>query len=155
MDKPLRHEEYMAMAETNRRLEEENAKLKQPAPKMRSKQLVSFFRRDVPVWLAIPAILLTLFVGSVVSASVYGFKGSEIEGKKERTTPCYFTRHRYDEGVDKGAQPWEVYHIYKSHCEGCRNETILENSRDDHPVEFKTKDGAWQFMKQWKLEACK
>jgi hypothetical protein len=150
-----RLQDYQALAAENQKLHAENEKLKVPK---KPKRKINYYAGAVYCFclVLIGTLVSTgIYAGQHLGSGLTGYYDLNADAHKHRTTPCYFTRHRRSESYDKEAEPWETYRIYKSGCDGCSNETIFENRVDGNPVEFKTKDEAWQFMKKWKLETCK
>ena len=157
-DKPLRHEDYLAMAEENRRL---HAKIELFKSVPKTPLIVT------ALWYAF-ILSCGAMVGSVITGLVSTAKTNrqqslpdmaiaaqaKIEPKYEQKYPCYFVRQRFFEDA---AEPWEKWHVYKRTGKDCCNDYVTIDT-DDHkygaPV-FETKQAAWNFLQKWNLEACR
>ncbi len=147
---PMRHEEYLAMAEENRRLKQGMEKLLNKPARMKARQ--GLFK-------SIGIVLLMAICCYGISCIFHSWSSwrDEVKAKDSisRTTACYFTRHRISEDYDKSAYAWQPWHIYMSRCEGCDNQVLFTGNDRGTVLQFASKDDAWNFMIKWKLEPCK
>lgn len=151
--KPMKHEEYLAMGEENRRLRAEVEKLNEQRRRLGRERRRRLMRRVVgAVALAWPGIVIVFGTGGVVGLMSLAFPKADQNARK---TTCYFVRHHLHESDDKRSMPWEPWHIFKSEREGGTNSTVTNNGPYGDPLSFDTKQQAWDFMTKWKLEACK
>jgi len=147
-DKPMRHENYLAMASECQKLTAENLKLKEKfsrKPSITKNELTA-----ITTGIGITTTIFTSgFITYMSAARVENTTPIDASASEVRTTPCYFVRHKLDEGIDKNLEPWDDWYIFKSMCEGCENRVVYSSPK------FKTKDEAWNFAKSWHLEMCK
>ena len=151
--KPMKHEEYLAMGEENRRLTEEVEKLRSVHAKLSREKRRRFARRVFELAkTAAPGLVVILGAGGVVGLMCLVFPKADPNARK---TPCYFVRHHRELHEDRDSSPWEPWHIFKSESEGGSNSFVTNNGRYGDPIKFDSKQAAWDFMMRWKLEACK
>lgn len=140
-DKPLRYEDYQAMAEENRRLREELRQVRGSA------EHATLSKKRW--WEKVGWGFVFIVAGSVLMVLAVVVQLVSTEQKR----PCYFVRHALDEDADARAMPWEHWHLFRSRCVFCLNEWVRGPSGAvEH---FSSKDEAWSFIKHCNLEACK
>jgi len=144
---PLRQEDYLAMAEENRRLSEQVHKLTN-----KKKRKVN----DRPV--AIVIVCLFVVLSGLLYFTVKIMKGCNRHTNQttKRTTTCYFTR--IGKTIGEKDEPWEYmegWAIYKSSCSSGQclsNEIATAPSKDRY---FRSQQEAWEFIQKWNLVPCK
>jgi hypothetical protein len=135
-DRPLRHEEYLAMSEECRRLKNENVKLKN-LPERRKRNMMIL--KNIAVnGMRVSVVVLCLLGMLGIFHSLLSSTPPE---------PCYWS------AVANPDFPWEPYHIRKSgssdDCVECRT-----NCSSAHCPGFKTYEDAETFIKKWKFRRC-
>jgi hypothetical protein len=181
--KPLRHEDYLAMEELVRKLQTENRRLLEKArewdakvrkvgkQELRGNAFSSRYLAPI-VGMAI-FILLAVFPTFLIFVCFSESKRKTVE--HSNPSPCYFVRQGslYGDAV----QPWDPWYVLRSSAEGFdrsmssrTNSYVYQESHPDDepanfgylrhhtssgPVRFGTRDEAWRFITKWNLEACK
>jgi hypothetical protein len=125
--KPLRQEDYMAMAEENKRMKQASN------PPSGQSQTKTWFKKTI-LYICILGVL-----GSIIFL-FYSYSAHP----GQRNTACYFIRNDSD-AVEPWAQEWIIYR--SDHANGANHRVIGEfyhNSTD-----------AWNIIEGWHLTACK
>lgn len=122
------------MAEENRRLQDENQRLKSKKP----------FPWRLVLNRAI-AVAIGIGAGCLLRWAISGVV-------KWATTPprenCYFTAHS-----EYHNKPWDKWYVWESDCHWfCTNNAV---SKDGDAVGFDSQDAAWSFLQAWHMETCK
>lgn len=134
-DRPLRQEDYLALAEELRQVKTENEKLKAPI-KMNKPCSWAKFRSGSIIGISI--LLCSLVVLKLN-------KSSKLK-QSPRTTLCYFTSHDYQH-----MEPWDFWYIFKSNYEGHYDGVAL---MDDKQLKFDTSIQALNFLNTWNASVC-
>jgi hypothetical protein len=132
MDKPLRHEDYFAMGEENKRLKQEVVRL--TAPKK--------------IWF--DGVMATaLIAGSIVVCMIVGIGIAyyrHTHPPKPAPPPpplCYFVGHSIQHPA-----AWEPLYLFS-------NKQQEAHRKNDVQITFNTQEEGKAFMKQWNLTGCK
>lgn len=161
-DRPLRHEDYLAMAEENRRLKRQiDSMTKKEKPRGQSR--IEIFSRSIgpDIWFRSIATIVLLLVIPFSYLIARSAESSAREGHYEKihvpparqVTTCYFVEQA--SGPRPRAEIWDPWHVYVSKCgTWCLNRVLRVNVKGEM-LSFESRDGAWAFIQKWKLTQCK
>ncbi len=150
--KPLRQEDYLAMAEENRRLKANQVQLEKPPEVL--EQDGFFERRSYLKWVALFGSLVLLSVG----LGTAGMRCDARESAHKASSPCYYAtqlmrRDNNSGSFDLPSKPWDSWYITE-----CRTlhytSTVRLTDSLGAPIAFKSKAEAEAFMVSWSLKAC-
>lgn len=147
--KPLRQEDYAAMAEELRRAQADNETLRKAffgldgKGRTRRERMFDLFKRVAKTAAG------SLVIGVTLAAVWWmGIR----DDPNARKTPCYFVRHAVDDDYERTLMPWDPWYVIRSAKHGATNYAVV---KDRQYVHFNTKAEAWHFIEQWDLPACK
>lgn len=138
-ERPLRQEEYRAMAEENRRLTAELVALKDKEEKVRDRR--SFAWKSAAGWVSAAVVVL-----SVVSGIGIWFYRDIVDVREQRASvACY----KVDQ-VSTAMRPWDPYHVWEMRAS--RRERMWEVHVDG--FSFKNREEALAFLRGWGVRVC-
>ncbi len=143
-DKPLRHEDTLALQEANRKLTEENEKLKvkkdkRPRPNPIPPRIISAVKNNIgtTLFFGFIACLIGLFACAI-------WYGDDRDRARLMNGGCF-----YIDKIEGQSQPWQPFHIWRRVKRHYVHDFIVEDKT------FNTLQDAQDFMKQWNLQECK
>lgn len=157
-DRPMRHEEYQAMAEELRLKTQENEKLRKRLDKKRPIDWKPIFRLLKGVALGVITLgvlwMVLMIVGSVVEHHRESERLHPNVSVPKQVHPCYFVRQHED---DADGDVWEKWFIIRSDCDGgCNGYLYVDVGHSNaERVGFDSKIDAWNWAKKYNMEMCK
>lgn len=152
-DRPMRHEEYQAMAEELRQKTAENEKLRSRLDKKRPIDWKPVGTALVWAALIATAVLVLFFVCSICASVYKKYQATQdVKLEHEQKYPCFFVRHNLLR-KDQEDGLYMKWHVYKN--TGDSNYRIsLDTEKEEQPT-FDTKIEAWNWARSSQMEMCR